>query len=48
MSTMPGWRMSAEARASLKKRSTTSRLLDSSGSRTLMAALRPMTWCSAR
>ena len=47
-STMPGWRISDVARASVKKRSTTDSLADSSGSSTLTAARRAMRWCCAR
>ena len=47
ISTMPGWRIAVAARASLKKRVTTSCLRDSSGSSTFTAAGRPSSVCSA-
>ncbi len=45
---MPGFLMAEVARASLKKRSTMDRLVDSSGCRTLIAAGLPISACSAR
>ncbi|MBK9034081.1 MAG: hypothetical protein IPL61_22895 [Myxococcales bacterium] len=48
ISTMPGCRIDVAERASLKNRSTISRLFDSSGSSTLTAAALPSNGCSAR
>ena len=48
MSTMFGWRMALTARASVKKREVTSSLAATSRFRTLIAARRPITVCSAK
>ena len=47
-STIPGCLMSEVARASVKNRSITDSLAESSGSSTLTATRRAMRWCSAR